>query len=122
MTASDSLLVPLQCEFLALEGLSQLLRTVDVVRGGLNPDLTIQGVVLTMYDKRNNLSDQVADEVRKFFGGKVYETVIPRNVRLSEAPSFGKPALLYDHKCPGSEAYIKLASELLNRERAELAA
>ena len=117
MTAADALLVPLQCEFLALEGLSQLLRTVEVVRNGLNPALEIQGVVLTMYDKRNNLSDQVADEVRSFFGNKVYATVIPRNVRLSEAPSFGKPALLYDYRCPGSEAYIRLASEVLQRER-----
>lgn len=117
MTAADALLVPLQCEFLALEGLSQLLRTVEVVRTGLNPALEIQGVVLTMYDKRNNLSDQVADEVRSFFGNKVYSTVIPRNVRLSEAPSFGKPALLYDYRCPGSEAYIRLASEVLQRER-----
>ncbi|MDZ4761493.1 MAG: ParA family protein [Alphaproteobacteria bacterium] len=117
MAAANAVLVPLQCEFLALEGLSQLLRTVDLVRGALNPQLEIQGVVLTMFDKRNNLSDQVASEVRSFFGSKVYQTVIPRNVRLSEAPSFGKPALLYDHKCSGSEAYIKLASELLQRER-----
>jgi chromosome partitioning protein len=122
MVAADAVLVPLQCEFLALEGLSQLLRTVDLVRGGLNPQLEIQGVVLTMFDKRNNLSDQVASEVRSFFGAKVYQTVIPRNVRLSEAPSFGKPALLYDHKCSGSEAYIKLASELLQRERERNAA
>ena len=121
MTAADALLVPLQCEFLALEGLSQLLQTVDVVRSGLNPDLEIQGVVLTMYDRRNNLSDQVADEVRAFFGNKVYNTVIPRNVRLSEAPSFGKPALLYDYRCPGSEAYIRLASEVLQREKARAA-
>ena len=117
MTAAHSLLVPLQCEFLALEGLSQLLRTVEVVRKGLNPTLDIQGVVLTMYDRRNNLSDQVADEVRAVLGAKVYNTVIPRNVRLSEAPSFGKPALLYDYRCPGSEAYIRLAAELLQRER-----
>ena len=117
MTAADALLVPLQCEFLALEGLSQLLRTVEVVRSGLNPSLEIQGVVLTMYDSRNNLSDQVADEVRSFFGNKVYTTVIPRNVRLSEAPSFGKPALLFDYRCLGSEAYIRLASEVLQRER-----
>lgn len=122
MTAADALLVPLQCEFLALEGLTQLLRTVEVVRSGLNPDLDIQGVVLTMYDRRNNLSDQVADEVRAFFGNKVYNTVIPRNVRLSEAPSFGKPALLYDYRCPGSEAYIRLASEVLQREKALQAA
>ena len=118
MTASDSLLVPLQCEFLALEGLSQLLKTVELVRSGLNPDLDIQGVVLTMYDRRNNLSAQVADEVRSVLGAIVYNTVIPRNVRLSEAPSFGKPALLYDYRCPGSEAYIRLASEMLQRERA----
>lgn len=118
MTAAHALLVPLQCEFLALEGLSQLLRTIEIVRSGLNPDLEIQGVVLTMYDRRNNLSDQVADEVRAFFGNKVYNTVIPRNVRLSEAPSFGKPALLYDYRCPGSEAYIRLASEVLQREKA----
>ena len=122
MTAADALLVPLQCEFLALEGLSQLLRTVEVVRSGLNPDLDIQGVVLTMFDKRNNLSDQVADEVRAVLGNKVYNTVIPRNVRLSEAPSFGKPALLYDYRCPGSEAYIKLASEMLQRERSRAVA
>lgn len=121
MTASDALLVPLQCEFLALEGLTQLLRTVEVVRSGLNPTLEIQGVVLTMYDRRNSLSDQVANEVRAFFGSKVYNTVIPRNVRLSEAPSFGKPALLYDYRCPGSEAYIRLASEVLQREKARVA-
>ncbi|MEM7766035.1 MAG: ParA family protein [Pseudomonadota bacterium] len=122
MTAADAVFVPLQCEFLALEGLSQLLRTIEVVRNGLNPDLDIQGVVLTMYDRRNNLSDEVADQVRTFFGNKVYDTVIPRNVRLSEAPSFGKPALLYDYRCPGSEAYIKLASEVLQREKSRLAA
>ncbi len=122
MTAADALLVPLQCEFLALEGLSQLLHTIEIVRSGLNPALDIQGVVLTMYDRRNNLSDQVADEVRAFFGNKVYNTVIPRNVRLSEAPSFGKPALLYDYRCPGSEAYIRLASEVLQREKAAQAA
>ncbi len=122
MVAADAVLVPLQCEFLALEGLSQLLRTVDLVRSALNPDLEIQGVVLTMYDKRNNLSDQVAGEVRSFFGAKVYQTVIPRNVKLSEAPSFGLPAILYDHKCSGSEAYIMLAQELMQRERERAAA
>ncbi len=122
MTAANALLVPLQCEFLALEGLSQLVRTMEVVKQGLNPELEIQGVVLTMYDRRNNLSDQVADEVRSVFGDKVYNTVIPRNVRLSEAPSFGKPALLYDYRCPGSEAYIRLASEVLQRERQRVAA
>ena len=122
MVAANAVLVPLQCEFLALEGLSQLLRTVDLVRTNLNPDLEIQGVVLTMYDRRNNLSDQVANEVRSFFGPKVYGTVIPRNVRLSEAPSFGLPAILYDHKCSGSEAYIMLAQELMQRERERTAA
>ncbi|NBC19466.1 MAG: AAA family ATPase [Alphaproteobacteria bacterium] len=122
MTAADALLVPLQCEFLALEGLTQLLQTIEIVRSGLNPYLDIQGVILTMYDRRNNLSDQVADEVRAFFGNKVYNTVIPRNVRLSEAPSFGKPALLYDYRCPGSEAYIRLASEVLRREQSQAAA
>ncbi len=122
MVAANAVLVPLQCEFLALEGLSQLLRTVDLVRGALNPGLEIQGVVLTMYDKRNNLSDQVASEVRSFFGHKVYQTVIPRNVKLSEAPSFGLPAILYDHKCSGSEAYIMLAQELMQRERERAAA
>lgn len=122
MVASNAVLVPLQCEFLAMEGLSQILRTIELVRAGLNPDLEIQGVVLTMYDKRNNLSDQVAAEVRAFFGAKVYQTVIPRNVRLSEAPSFGKPAILYDHKCSGSEAYMKLAQELMQRESERVAA
>ena len=119
MTASDSLLVPLQCEFFAMEGLSQLLRTVQIVKNGLNPDLDIQGIILTMFDKRNRLSAEVEAEAREKLGGKVYiyETVIPRNVRLSEAPGYGKPALLYDHKCIGSEAYIRLASELLHRER-----
>ena len=119
MTASDSLLVPLQCEFLAMEGLSQLLRTVQIVKNGLNPSLNIQGIVLTMFDKRNRLSSEVAAEAREKLGGRVYiyDTVIPRNVKLSEAPGYGKPALLYDHKCPGSEAYIRLASELLHRER-----
>lgn len=122
MAAADGLLVPLQCEFLALEGLTQLMNTVEVVRSGLNPELEIQGVVLTMYDARNRLSGEVADQVRQFFGDKVYKTIIPRNVRLSEAPSHGKPALLYDHKCPGSEAYIQLASEVLKRERGLAAA
>ncbi len=122
MTASHGLLVPLQCEFFALEGLSQLLRTIDLVRGSLNPQLEIQGVVLTMFDKRNNLSDQVADDVRKHLGDKVYQTVIPRNVKVSEAPSHGLPALLYDYKCAGSQAYIKLAGELIQREKALAAA
>jgi chromosome partitioning protein len=122
MTAADAVLVPLQCEFFALEGLSQLVRTIDLVRGSLNPSLQIQGVVLTMYDRRNSLSGQVARDVRAHFGEKVYQTVIPRNVRVSEAPSFGKPALIYDMKCAGSQAYIKLARELVGRERLQRAA
>jgi chromosome partitioning protein len=122
MVAANAVLVPLQCEFLAMEGLSQILRTIELVRSGLNPSLEVQGVVLTMYDKRNNLSDQVANEVRTYLGSKVYQTVIPRNVRLSEAPSFGLPAILYDHKCTGSEAYIMLAQELMQRERERVAA
>ena len=117
MVAADALLVPLQCEFYALEGLSHLLKTIDRVKGSLNPKLEIQGVVLTMFDKRNNLSGQVAADVRGHLGDKVYNTVIPRNVRISEAPSFGKPALLYDHTCSGSQAYIDLAREILRRER-----
>jgi chromosome partitioning protein len=122
LTAADAVLVPLQCEFFALEGLSQLMRTIELVRGSLNPSLEIQGLVLTMYDRRNRLSGQVAKDVRGHFGAKVYETVIPRNVRVSEAPSFGKPALIYDMHCAGSKAYIKLAKELVGRERARLAA
>jgi chromosome partitioning protein len=117
LTAADAVLVPLQCEFFALEGLSQLLRTIERVRDSHNPDLEIMGVVLTMFDARNNLSGQVAADVRGFLGDKVYETVIPRNVRISEAPSHGKPAMLYDHRCAGSKAYMRLASELLRRER-----
>jgi chromosome partitioning protein len=118
LTAADAVVVPLQCEFFALEGLSQLLRTVEQVRSSLNPGLVIQGIVLTMFDPRNKLSGQVVADVREFMGAKVYETIIPRNVRLSEAPSYGKPALLYDLKCSGSQAYLKLASELIQRERA----
>jgi chromosome partitioning protein len=117
MTAADAVLVPLQCEFFALEGLTQLMRTVELVRGSLNPALEIQGVVLTMYDRRNSLSEQVARDVREHFGQKVYDTVIPRNVRVSEAPSFGKPVLVYDLKCAGSQAYLKLAREVVVRER-----
>ena len=120
MTAADAVLVPMQCEFFALEGLTQLMRTVDLVRGSLNPGLEIQGLVLTMYDRRNSLSAQVAQDVRDHFGDLVYETLIPRNVRVSEAPSFGKPALIYDLKCSGSQAYLKLARELVGRERARL--
>lgn len=122
MTASTGIIVPLQCEFYALEGLSQLIKTVRRVKSTLNPKLDIQGVVLTMYDGRNNLSAQVADDVREYLGDVVYETKIPRNVRVSEAPSHGKPALLYDHSCAGSQAYIHLASELLRREHDALAA
>ncbi|MBX4336005.1 ParA family protein [Bartonella raoultii] len=117
MGAADSVLVPMQCEFLALEGLSQLLETVKQVRSVLNPSLEIQGIVLTMYDGRNNLSNQVVEDVRSFMGDKVYRTVIPRNVRVSEAPSFGKPVLLYDLKCAGSQAYLRLASEMIQREK-----
>jgi chromosome partitioning protein len=122
LTAADAVLVPLQCEFFALEGLTQLMRTIDLVRGSLNPQLEIQGVVLTMFDRRNSLSGQVASDVRAHFGAKVYDTVIPRNVRISEAPSFGKPALIYDMKCAGSQAYIRLARELVGRERQRLKA
>ncbi len=118
MAAADAVLVPLQCEFFALEGLSQLMRTIDLVRGSLNPALEIQGIVLTMYDRRNSLSDQVARDVRSHFGKTVYETAIPRNVRVSEAPSFGKPVLVYDLRCAGSQAYLKLAREVVLRERA----
>jgi chromosome partitioning protein len=117
MAAADSVLVPLQCEFFALEGLSQLLETVDQVRRSLNPKLTIQGIVLTMFDGRNNLANQVVDDVRSHLGEKVYDTIIPRNVRVSEAPSYGKPAILYDLKCSGSQAYLQLASEVIRRER-----
>jgi chromosome partitioning protein len=117
LVAADAVLVPLQCEFYALEGLSHLIKTIERVKRALNPRLEIQGVVLTMYDKRNNLSDMVAADVRGHLGAKVYDTVIPRNVRVSEAPSHGKPVLLYDLKCPGSQAYLHLAGEVLRRER-----
>jgi chromosome partitioning protein len=116
LAAASAVLVPLQCEYYALEGLSQLMKTVDLVKRNLNPALEIQGVVLTMYDRRNNLCDMVAADVRQHFGSKVYETMIPRNIRLSEAPSHGKPALLYDMRCAGSQAYIHLAGEVLRRE------
>jgi chromosome partitioning protein len=118
LAAADSCLVPLQCEFFALEGLSHLMRTIKRVQENFNPGLEIEGVVLTMFDMRNNLSHQVADDVRDFMGDKVYKTVIPRNVRLSEAPSHGLPALIYDHRCSGSIAYIQLANEILRRQRA----
>ena len=117
LVAADAVLVPLQCEFFALEGLSQLLQTIEQIRSTLNPRLSIQGVVMTMFDKRNNLSEQVLADVRSEMGELVYDTVIPRNVRLSEAPSYGKPALLYDLKCAGSQAYLRLATEVIRRER-----
>jgi chromosome partitioning protein len=117
LVAADAVLVPLQCEFFALEGITQIVRTIDIVRRGLNPSLYLQGIVLTMFDRRNNLSDQVAADARGFFGDRVYETVIPRNVRVSEAPSHGKPVILYDVRSPGAQAYVKLAGELLRRER-----
>ncbi len=122
MAAADAVLVPLQCEFFALEGLTQLMKTVDMVRQSLNPKLEIQGLVLTMYDRRNALSGQVEADVRAHFGDKVYDAVIPRNVRVSEAPSFGKPALIYDLKCAGSQAYLRLAREVVARERVRLRA
>jgi len=117
MAAANAILVPLQCEFFALEGLSQLLKTVDQVKETLNPGLSIHGIVLTMHDARNNLSNQVAEDVRKHLGHKVYDTMIPRNVRVSEAPSYGKPVLVYDLKCVGSEAYLRLATEVIQREK-----
>ena len=117
LSAAHAVLVPLQCEFFALEGLSHLVRTIERIKTSYNPELEIQGIVLTMFDARNNLSDAVASDVREFFGAIVYETVIPRNVRVSEAPSHGKPVLLYDVGCAGSQAYIHLASELLKREK-----
>jgi chromosome partitioning protein len=117
MAAANAVLVPLQCEFFALEGLSQLLKTVEQVKQTLNPELSIHGIVLTMFDARNNLSEQVVTDVRQYMGDKVYDTIIPRNVRISEAPSYGKPVLVYDLKCAGSEAYLKLATEIIKRER-----
>ncbi len=117
LAAADAVIVPLQCEFFALEGLSQLMRTIEQVRVSLNPALEVQGIVLTMYDRRNSLSGQVASDVRSHFEDKVYRTMIPRNVRVSEAPSFGKPALIYDLHCPGSRAYLDLAREVIVQER-----
>lgn len=121
LVAAHAVVVPLQCEFFALEGVSYLVRTIERVKKTFNPDLDIQGIILTMFDRRNNLSDQVAADVRGHFGDKVYNTIIPRNVRVSEAPSHGKPVLVYDLRCPGAQAYVHLASEVLRRER-ELAA
>ena len=117
LVAADAVLVPLQCEFFALEGISHLTKTVERIKGRFNPGLHIQGIVLTMYDKRNNLSDQVANDVREYFGDTVYKTVIPRNVRVSEAPSHGRPVLIYDINCAGAQAYLHLASELIHQER-----
>jgi chromosome partitioning protein len=118
LVAASAVLVPLQCEFFALEGISQLVRTIDRVKRSLNPALNLQGIVLTMFDRRNNLSDLVAADARSFFGDRVYDTVIPRNVRISEAPSHGKPVLLYDNRSPGALAYVRLAAEFLRRESA----
>lgn len=120
LVAAQAVLIPLQCEFYALEGLSHLLKTVKLVQKSLNPALDIQGVVLTMYDSRNKLTQHIEEDVREFLGEKVYRTVIPRNVRMSEAPSYGKPALVYDMHCRGSQAYLKLARELLQRENIAL--
>ncbi len=117
LVCATAVLIPLQCEFYAMEGLSHLMRTVQLVRDNLNPELEIQGIVLTMYDRRNRFTDQIEKDVRGYFGELVYEAVIPRNVRMSEAPSHGKPALIYDMKCAGSKAYIQLAKEILKRER-----
>ena len=117
LVAADAVLVPLQCEFYALEGISQLVRTIETVRRNLNPRLALQGIVLTMFDKRNNLSELVAADARSVFGDRVYDTVVPRNVRIAEAPSHGKPVLLYDWRSPGAQAYVQLAAELLRRER-----
>lgn len=117
LVAADAVIVPLQCEFLALEGVTDLIRNINQIKKRFNPSLALHGVVLTMYDRRNNLSQMVEDDVRNFFGKKVYNTVIPRNVRVSEAPSHGKPVLLYDFKCSGSQAYISLAGEVLKREK-----
>ena len=119
LVAADAVLVPLQCEFYALEGISGLVRTIEVVKRNLNPGLRLQGIVLTMFDKRNNLSDLVAEDARGFFGEAVYETMIPRNIRISEAPSHGKPVLLYDFRSPGAQAYVRLAAEVLRRERGQ---
>ena len=117
MVASDSVLVPLQCEFLALEGLADLMKNINAIKRNFNPTLTLQGIVLTMFSKQNNLSKMIEADVRKYFGNKVYETVIPRCVRVAEAPSYGKPILIYDFKCTGAQAYVRLAKEFLIREK-----
>jgi len=120
LVAADSIMIPLQCEFFALEGLSHLLKTISLVRKKLNPGLKIHGIVLTMYDKRNKLTEQVELDVRKHLGSDVYNTVIPRNIKISEAPSYGQPAIIYDYKCSGSMAYLHLAKEMLSREKVAL--
>ncbi|MEM7694850.1 MAG: ParA family protein [Pseudomonadota bacterium] len=117
LAAAHKILAPMQCEFFAMEGLSQLVKTIEEVRGSVNPELDWSGIVMTMYDQRNNLANQVVEDVRAVMGQKVFDTMIPRNVRLSEAPSFGKPALLYDLKCAGSQAYLRLVKEIVERER-----
>ena len=116
LVASDSLVVPLQTEFFALEGITQLIKTIDRIKVGLNPNLSVRGILLTMYDKRNRLSAQVETDARDYFKEKVYQTVVPRNVRLSEAPSHGVPVLIYDKQCPGSKSYIKFTEEFLAQE------
>lgn len=118
LTAANAVLVPLQCEFFALEGISQLVQTIERIRRHLNPQLMLQGIVLTMFDRRNNLSELVAADARSVFGDRVYETVVPRSVRVSEAPSHGRPVLLYDYRSPGAQAYVRLAAEVIKRERA----
>lgn len=117
MVASNAVMVPLQCEFLALEGLADLIKNINAVKRNFNPALTLQGIVLTMFSRQNNLSKMIEADVRKYFGDKVYQTVIPRCVRIAEAPSYGKPILIYDFKCTGAQAYIQLAKEFLQRER-----
>lgn len=121
LVAAEAVLVPLQCEFFALEGVSQITQTIERVRRALNPDLSLEGIVLTMHDRRNNLSEAVAQDVRGFFKDKVFETVIPRNIRISEAPSHGLPVTLYDFRSPGAQAYIRLAAEFRRRDRAAVA-
>ncbi len=120
LVAADAVLVPLQCEFFALEGVSQLVHTIELIRKSLNPQLALQGIVLTMFDRRNNLSDLIAADARSFFGDAVYQTMIPRNIRISEAPSHGKPVLIYDRSSAGALAYVKLAAEMLQRETAQV--
>jgi chromosome partitioning protein len=117
LCASDSILIPMQCEFFSLEGLSHLLNTVGLIKDNLNQDLSISGIILTMHDKRNKLTEQVEEDVRNFLGDKVYESYIPRNVKLSEAPSYGLPGIVYDSKCTGSVAYLKLAREIIKKEQ-----